>query len=118
MRKITEIKTLKNSHYMNKRGVLGMDTVRDVFVFVLILAVIGFAIIVAMATLKDSTVLDTGSFEKNKTTDILNNVTSGVNVFFENTGTIMSILVAVVIILAIVLIIVAVQRFGGSAASA
>lgn len=41
------------------------------------------------------------------------NITSGIGVFFENFGTIMSILVAVVIILAIVLIIVAVQRFGG-----
>ena len=98
----------------DKKGQLGLDTVRSVMTAFLVLSVISVAIILALVSLRDSNIFTAGSNEQNQTTDIVSNVSAGLTDFFDNTGTIFSILVVVVIILAIAIIIVAVSRFGGS----
>ena len=102
----------------NKKAVLGLDTVKAVMISFLVLAVIGIAIVLALVSLRDSSIFTAGSQELNDTTNIVNNITSGLVDFFSNTTTIFAILAVVVIILAITIIIVAVTRFGGGEASA
>ncbi len=101
----------------NKRGQIGLDTVKTVMITFLILAVVFIAIILALVSLRDSSIFSDGSQEQNDTTNIVGNITSAGTSFFSNTGTIFSILVVVVIILAISIIIMAVQRFGGQSGS-
>ena len=100
---------------IGKKGQLGLDTVSRVMVAFLILAVIGVAVILAIVSLRDSSIFTANSLEQNQTTHIVNNITDALTTFFENTGTIFAILVVVVIILAISIIIVAVRGFGGTA---
>jgi len=109
---------LKLRKIESKKGVLGLDTVKAVMITFLVLAVIGVAIILALVSLRDSSIFTSGSVEKNQTTNIVNNVTSALVDFFSNTTTIFAILVVVVIILAITIIIVAVSRFSGTGTSA
>ena len=89
-----------------------MDTAKDFVLGIMILAVIAFAVIVALASLNDSNALTTGSTEDNQTTNILLNVTGGVNDFFTNASTWFSLLSVVIIILIISVVILAVNRFG------
>jgi len=121
MRSVVREKTLVEkikAWSMNKKGVLGMDTAKDFVLGIMILAVIAFAVIVALASLNDSNALTEGSTEQNQTTNILLNVTGGVNDFFTNAGTWFSLLSVVIIILIISVVIMAVNRFGsGSAGS-
>lgn len=97
----------------NKKGQLGLDTVKSVMIAFLLISVISVAIILALVSLNNSNIFTTGSTEANQTQNIVLNVSGGLESFFSNTGTIFSILVVVVIILAIAIIILAVQRFGG-----
>lgn len=97
----------------DKKGVMGLETVREFMLILLVLAVIGFAIVIALATLDDTNVLTTDSYEDNQTTNILRNVSSGVSEFFDDTGTWLTLLSVVVIILIIAVVILAVNRFGG-----
>ena len=97
----------------DKRGVLGLETVKAVFITFLVLAVIGVSVVLALVSLRDANIFTVGSQEKNDTTDMILNVTDATTNFFTNTKTILSILVVVVIILAISLIIAVVSRFGG-----
>ena len=96
---------------MNNRGVLGMETARDVIIFLLVLSVTAIAVFLALVSLQDSGIFKAGSQAKNQTDNVINNVTSGTVDFFKNIPTVMTILGAVVIILAVVLILVAVGRF-------
>ena len=98
---------------MKKKGQVGLDTARAVMLTILVLGVIGFAIIIAMSSLNDSNTLTTGSIEANQTTNVLRNVSGGVEEFFSNTVTWFSLLAVVVIILIIAIVIIAVNRFGG-----
>ncbi len=102
---------------MNKKGVLGLTTVRDVMILFLIIAVIGVSIILALVSLRDAGIFTAGSQEQNQTNNIVNNISTATADFFSNTGTIFSILVVVVIILAIAIIIAVVTRFGGGASA-
>ncbi len=96
-----------------RRGQVGLDTAKAVMLSLLTIAVIAFAIIVALSALGNSNALEEGSQEANDTDNILNNVTGGVSDFFSNTGTWMALLAVVVIILIISIVIFAVNRFGG-----
>lgn len=89
----------------NKRGQIGLDTVESVGIKFLILAVLGFAIILALVTLSNSNLFTAGSQAANDTNNIQSNVTTSLASFFSNTGTIFNVLVAVVIILAIAIIV-------------
>lgn len=101
----------------NKKGVLGLETVKDVMLTFLVLAVIAIAVVLALVSLRDSSIFTANSVEYNQTSDLISNVTTASTDFFSNTGTIFSILVVVVIILAIAIIIAVVSRFGGGGRS-
>jgi lipoprotein signal peptidase len=98
---------------MNKRGQVGLDTAKTVMLTLLTIGVIAFAIIIALANLNTSNATTAGSLERNQTTNIFNNITSGTASFFSNAGTWFSLLAVVVIILIISIVIFAVNRFGG-----
>jgi len=97
----------------NKKGVLGLNTVKDVMILFLIIAVIGISIILALVSLRDAGIFASGSHEENQTSSIVSNISEATADFFSNTGTIFSILIVVVIILTIAIIIAVVSRFGG-----
>ena len=99
---------------MNKKGVLGLETVKAVMITFLVLAVIGVAVTLALVSLRDSSIFTSGTQEYNDTSSIVGNITSAQTSFFSNTGTIFAILVVVVIILAIAIIIAVVSGFGGA----
>jgi len=104
------IKPLKMN---NKRGQLGLDTVKSVMISFLVLAVISIAIVLALVSLRDSNIFTANSPEERDVNDTIANITSGITGFFDDTGTIFAILIVVVIILAISIIIGVVSRFGG-----
>lgn len=96
---------------MGKRGVLGLDTARDVMIFLLTLAVIAIAVFLALVSLQNANLFTTGSQAANDTNLVINNITTGTTQFFANIPTVFTILGAVVIILAVTLILFAVNRF-------
>ncbi len=96
----------------NRKGVLGLETAKQVMITFLVLAVVGIAILLALTSLQNSSIFTSGSRADNDTNHIVGNVSGGLVTFFASTGTIFSILVVVVIILAISIIIWAVGRFG------
>lgn len=98
---------------MNKRGQLALDVVESVVLKLLVLAVLGVAVILALTTLGNSNIFTANSSGANATTSITNNVSNGLVSFFGNAGTIFSILVAVVLISAVAIIILVVRRFAG-----
>ena len=104
------IKPLKMN---NKRGQLGLDTVKSVMISFLVLAVISIAVVLALVSLRDSNIFAGDPSTEQSVNDTIANVTSGVTGFFDDTGTIFAILIVVVIILAISIIIGVVSRFGG-----
>lgn len=101
---------------MNRRGVLGLDTVRDVMIFLLTLAVIAIAVFLALVSLQGANLFTAGSQAANDTDNVINNITVGTTQFFANIPTVFVILGAVVIILAVALILFAVSRFSATAA--
>lgn len=109
------MKTLKQWRKMNRKGVLGLDTVTAVIVTLLILAVTAIAVFLALTSLQDANLFTAGSQAANDTDQLINNITSGTTDFFANIPTVMAILGAVIIILAVVLIIIAVGRIRGGA---
>ena len=97
----------------NKRGQVGLDTAKAVMLTLMTIAVIAFALIIALSSLKDSNATTAGSQERNYTNNILLNVSEGTSDFFANAGTWFALLAVVVIILIIAIVIFAVNRFGG-----
>lgn len=105
---------LQAQEKMGKRGQVGLDTAKSVMLTLLVIGVIAFAIIIALASLNNSNATSAGSLERNQSTAIFNNISTGTANFFSNTGTWFSLLAIVVIILIIAIVIFAVNRFGGS----
>jgi hypothetical protein len=100
---------------MNHKGVLGMEDVKAVMLFLLVLAVVAIALFLALTNLNSAGLFTAGSQPANDTSNIINNITSGTTSFFKNVPTIFTILGAVVIITAVILILIAVQRISQSA---
>ncbi len=98
---------------INKKGILGLDTVKTVIVTLLVLAVTSIAVILALVSINDSNIFTANSQAANDSTFIVNNVTSGVTEFFSQVPTFMTLLGVVVLILIIAIVIVAVGRFEG-----
>ena|SRR3990167_571959 len=94
----------------NKKGVLGLDTATKFVLALLTLAVIGFAVIIALDNLVLS---DTDVLGTNNTENILRNVSAGTASLFENATTWFSLIAIVIIILIIAVVIIAVKGFGG-----
>ena len=105
---------LRTIQPMNKKGILGLDTVKEVMLALLVLAVIAIAVSLALVSLRDSNIFDAGSQEEIDTNNTIANITAGTTAFFANTGTFFSILVVVVIIALIAIVIMVVSRFGGT----
>ena len=97
----------------NKRGVLGLDTVKSVIVGMLVLAVTAIAVMLALVSLNDAGIFTAGSLTANYSTSIMQNVTQGTTNFFKQVPTMFTILGVTVLILIVAIIIVAVSRFGG-----
>lgn len=98
--------------FLDKRGVLGLDTVKEVILYLLILVVTAIAVFLALVSLQNSNLFTAFSATANATNAIIANTTQGTASFFGNVPTIFTVLGAVVIILVVTLIILAVQRFG------
>lgn len=105
---------IDKANKMNKKGQVGLDTAKGFMLGLLTMVVIAFAIIIALASLNNSNATTSGSLERNQSTAIFNNVSTGVSSFFSNTGTWFSLLAITIIILIIAIVIFAVQRFGGT----
>ena len=100
---------------MDKKGVLGLETASEAFKAILVLAVVAIAMFLVLSTLNDANLFAAGSRAANDTTNVINNITTGVaSDFFASIGSVFSILIAVVIILVVVLIFVGIRRIGGS----
>lgn len=98
----------------NKRGQLALDVVEGVVLKVLIIAILGVAVILALTTLSNSNIFTPLSAGANSTSQITGNVSDGVTSFFGSIGTVFSILLAVVLISAVAIIVLVVRRFAGS----
>lgn len=112
-----KFKNTMRSLLKQKKGMLGLDTAKDFIVAILTIAVIAFAVIVALSSLKDSNAIKQTVPEYNQTQAILSNVSAGTASFFSNAGTWFSLLSVVIIILIIGVVIWAVNRFGARAES-
>lgn len=101
---------MKNTmKYMNKKGILGLDTVKAVMLALLGLAVIAVAVLIVIDALGDTS-SDAGV--AGNISLIQNNISAGITDFFGNIPTFFTLLAVVVIILIISIVIVAVNRFG------
>ncbi len=107
---------MKKLMLKNKRGVLGLDTARQFILLILTVSVIAFAVVIALGTLNNTNILEAGSLEANQTTNVLRNVSGGVERFFQDATTWFILLSVVIIILIIAVVVVAVGRFGTTTA--
>lgn len=99
---------------MDKKGVLGMEIGKSFLISIFVIAVIGFAALIAINQLNlahpDA---GTGSEAANRSTNVLNNISAGTEDFFSNAGTWFSLLAVVILILIIAVVIAVVNKFGG-----
>jgi hypothetical protein len=89
----------------NKKAVFGLTSVQQFFAIILAIALLAYVIVVIMGTLNSSSILTAGSNEKNQTTNILNNVSTGVTGFFSSINPVYAILAILVIILVLVVLV-------------
>ena len=99
---------------LNKKGVVGLEVGKKVMLLLLTMGIIAFALIVVLNQLDTSNVATAGSVAANQSTNILNNITGGVETFFTNATTWFALLGIVVLILIIVIVIKAVSSTDGS----
>lgn len=97
---------------MRKHGILGLETVRVVIIFLLILAVTAIAVFLALTSLQNAGIFTANSQAANQTDQIIGNITTATTDFFANSSTFMVLLAVVVILLIVALVLVAVGRFG------
>ncbi len=93
---------------INKKGQVGLGTARKVMIALMTLGVLAFALIIALNELNSTSVATT------QTTNIVNNITGGVETFFSNAGTWFALLAIVVIILIVVIVMLAVNKVDGT----
>ena len=101
--------------FSNKKGILGLDTVKSVIITLLTLSVIAIAAFLALVSLQNANIFVAGTTAANQTNNIIANVTSGTTQFFTNVPTFFTLLGVVVLILIIAIVIVAVTRFSPGA---
>ena len=99
---------------LNRKSILGLNTVKAFIVVLLSLAIIGIVTLVVLSAIQNANIVTSGSTVDNQTKAITNNVSGGISTFFGNAGTFFALLGVVVIILIISLVVVVVNRFGGS----
>jgi hypothetical protein len=96
---------------MDKKGVLGLETVKETIVYLLILVVTVIAVFLGLNALLNAGVFPAGSANLNNTNLIVSNITYGATTFFSIVPTIFTVLGVVVLLLVIGLILYAVYRF-------
>ena len=96
---------------LNKKEVLGLEIAIGFVLSILTLAIIIFAVIVALSTLNNANVL-TGTAATDAS-NVLTNVTAGTSNLMSNAVTWFSLIAVVIIILIISVVIIAVKKFGG-----
>ena len=99
---------------MDKKGTVGLGTGKKVMLALMTIGVLAFAIIVVLVQLEASNPAVAGSTAANQSTNIINNITGGVESFFSNAGTWFALLAIVVIILIVVIVMKSVNGIGGS----
>lgn len=107
---------MNKSMLKNRKGALGLDTVKIVLMSLLVLAVIAIAVFLALVSLRDAGIFTASSYEDNQTDNIIGNITYGSTNFFKQVPTFFTLLGVVVLILIIAIVIVAVSRFQGGGA--
>ena len=98
-----------------KKGILGLNTVKAFIVVMLSLAIIAVVTLVVLGAIQNANIATPASIAANGTAGIIANVSNGISSFFGNATTFFSLLGVVVIILIISLVVVVVNRFGGEA---
>ena len=97
----------------NKKGILGLDTVKAVILALLTLAVIAIAVLLALVSLQNANIFTAGTAAATQTNNTILNISLGMSQFFAQVPTFFVLLGVVVLILIISIVIVAVSRFGG-----
>jgi hypothetical protein len=100
---------------MKKKGVFGLTSVQAFFAIILGVALLAYVIVVIMGTLNSSSILTSGTLEKNQTTNILMNVSGGISSFFASINPVYAILAILVIILVLVVLVRVVSGSTGGA---
>lgn len=108
------LKEKANDFLKDKKGILGLETVRVVIVTLLILAVTSIAVFLALVSLQNANIFTASSQAANDTALIISNITTGTTSFFANVPTFMILLGVVVLLLIIAIVLVVVGRFGGT----
>lgn len=96
---------------MQKRGQVGLDVIKTVFVSLLSLAIIAVAVMIVLGALAAS--ITGGTAADNNTDLIVNNITAATSTLFGNTGSWLALLAVAVIVAIIVIVIVYVKRVEG-----
>lgn len=96
---------MESKRKMNRKGVFGLTSVQSFFAIILGVALLAYVIVVIMGTLNSSSILPAGSTAQNQTTNILNNVSSGITSFFSAITPVYAILAILVIILVLVVLV-------------
>ena len=94
---------------MNNRGVVGMTTAKKVLLAVMVMAILGFVAIIVLNELDEANPAAAGSLAANQSTNIINNVTGGIDTFFSNANTWFALLAIVILILIVVIVMKSVQ---------
>lgn len=101
--------------FKQKKGILGLETIKAFIVVMLSLAIIAVVTLVVLGAIQNANISSVSSAAYNGTSQIIQNVSQGITGFFGNALTFFSLLGVVVIILIISLVVVVVNRFGGGA---
>ena len=99
---------------LNKKGVFGLTAVQSFFSVILGIALLAYVIVIIMGTLSSANIVTANSLAANQTTNILNNVSSGITSFFSAINPVYAILAVLVIILVLVVLVRVVQAPAGS----
>ena len=91
----------------DKKGILGLNTVKGFMIGILGLAVIAVAVLITLSAIGDTSLATT------ETDEIEANISNGIVDFFANAPTFFVLLGVVVIILIISIVVIAVNNFGG-----
>jgi preprotein translocase subunit SecG len=88
----------------DKRGVVGLNTGKKFLLAIMVMAILGFVAIIVLQELDSANPAAAGSLAANQSTNIIQNVTGGVDTFFSNAITWFSLLAIVILILIVVIV--------------
>jgi hypothetical protein len=89
----------------DKKGIFGLLSVKQFFIVILGIGLLGYIIVVIMGVLSGANILTSNSLADNQTKLILGNVSGGVTSFFGSINPVYAILAILVIILVLVVLV-------------